>query len=174
AGTYTVKPQVGGSDAGALAGSVTLTAGIPGAAYSTLTTDGNTITADGTDSTTLTITARDGNNNPATGIAGQLSFALQDSYGQSVLPPDVIVGTLTETVQGSGIYTTTLTGTRAGTYTVTAQYNGTAIGTGNTVTLIAGEPDYSVSTFSTPAPQSITADGTTTSTLSFTAKDVNG
>ncbi|WP_457912308.1 hypothetical protein, partial [Citrobacter koseri] len=94
--------------------------------------------------------------------------------GNTVSAPDVTVGSVTEEPAGSGIYTASLSGTKSGDYTVTAQYNGVAVGTGTPVTLTSGTTDGSTSTFSTPAPQSITADGTTTSTLSFTAKDVNG
>ncbi|WP_175606939.1 Ig-like domain-containing protein, partial [Serratia marcescens] len=70
----------------------------------------------------------------------------------------------------------TLTGDKADSYTVIPQYNGNPVGDLEVpVELKAGDtPDGTQSTFATPSPQSIIANGTDTSTLTFTAKDAKG
>ncbi|HFT7673381.1 TPA: invasin domain 3-containing protein, partial [Serratia marcescens] len=104
-----------------------------------------------------------------------VTFAVTDGNGNPVTSGVTVSST---TNAGNGTYTAQLSGTLAGTYTVTPQNGGSPVGgLSDTVTLTAGTtPDAGPgnSTFTPPSPQSITADGIATSTLSFTAKDANG
>ncbi|WP_217694697.1 Ig-like domain-containing protein, partial [Serratia marcescens] len=72
----------------------------------------------------------------------------------------------------------TLTGDKADSYTVIPQYNGNPVGDLEVPVELKADttPDAGPgnSTFTPPSPQSITANGTDTSTLSFTAKDAKG
>ena len=90
------------------------------------------MTADGADSSTLTITVRDANNNLVDGQA--VFFAITGGTG----------GTLSSgpwTTNSSGVATATLTSTNATTLTVTGYLgtdaSGTSVGT-DTVTFVAG------------------------------------
>ncbi|HCR2979790.1 TPA: hypothetical protein ON189_004997, partial [Serratia marcescens] len=176
AGTYTVVPQNNGAAIGSLSGTVTLTADTaPDGTHSTVSTDKSSITADGQDSMTLTFVAKDANDNPIPGIADDITFRVVDGNGNPAPAGAVTVSPATE-IAPPGTYTATLTGEKADSYTVIPQYNGNAVGNLEVpVELKAGEtPDGTQSTFAAPSPQSITADGTSTSTLSVTAKDANG
>ncbi|WP_262349052.1 Ig-like domain-containing protein [Enterobacter asburiae] len=80
----------------------------------------------------------------------------------------------TPTDNDDGTYTAELTGTSAGTASIGVTIGGTALAlTPAPVELVAGKPDAGKSTFETD-PKSIDADGSTESTLTFTAKDTYG
>uniref|UniRef100_UPI001C37643C Ig-like domain-containing protein n=1 Tax=Serratia marcescens TaxID=615 RepID=UPI001C37643C len=128
AGTYTVTPQNGGSPVGSLSDTVTLTADTnPSPTNSTVSTDKESITADGQDSMTITFVAKDANNNPIPGIAGDITFKVVDSQGNPAPAGAVTVSPATE-ISPPGTYTATLTGDKADSYTVIPQYNGNPVG----------------------------------------------
>ena len=112
---------------------ITLGAGAADAGSSTIVASLDTgVTADGADSSTLTITVRDANNNLVDGQA--VFFAITGGTG----------GTLSSgpwTTNSSGVATATLTSTNATTLTVTGYLgtdaSGTSVGT-DTVTFVAG------------------------------------
>ncbi|ENE7725008.1 inverse autotransporter beta domain-containing protein, partial [Salmonella enterica] len=175
AGTYTVKPQFSGSLIGNLSDTVTLTAGTtPDAGQSVFGSSPKSVAADNTATSTLTLAAKDANGNAITGLAGSLSFAVNGSNGSTPAQDQVTVSSVTETAT-AGVYVATLKGVLADTYTVKPQFNGSAMGTlSDTVTLTAGTtPDAGQSVFAA-SPKSIAANDSTISTLTFTAKDVNG
>ncbi|MFQ6293132.1 invasin domain 3-containing protein, partial [Yersinia enterocolitica] len=145
---------------------VTLTPAPADSAQSSLAVSPASIVANGTATSTLSFTARDVNNNPLTGRT--VTFATSGTGATGVK-----VGTVTGS---NGIYTATLTaGTTAGPVNVAVAVNGTTVaGTNNskTVTLTPAPADSEKSSLAV-SPASIVANGTATSTLSFTARDVN-
>ncbi|EAT8683401.1 hypothetical protein FA044_18275 [Salmonella enterica] len=175
ADTYTIKPQFSGSDVGSLSGSVALTASsTPDGSQSAFTVEKPSIPADDNTTSTLTFTAQDAFGNAIPGITGQVKFVVTDSHNSTPATGKVTVSSIIETAT-PGIYTATLKGQLADTYTIKPQVNGSDVGSlSKTVTLTAGiTPDGSQSAF-TAAPASIPADNSTTSTLTFTAKDTFG
>ncbi|WP_261281007.1 Ig-like domain-containing protein, partial [Serratia marcescens] len=99
-----------------------------------------------------------------------------DKNGNPAPAGAVTVSPATE-IAPPGTYTATVTGTGAGDYTLIPEYNNTPVDNGLKVPveLKAGDtPDGTQSTLAAPSPQSITADGVSTSTLSVTAKDAQG
>ncbi|EOY5724080.1 invasin domain 3-containing protein [Enterobacter cloacae] len=161
AGTADVTVTVNGSALG-LSTSVTLTAGAPVAANSTLTATPDTVTADNTAFSTLLLTLRDAHNNPVSGQTVDFTSALPGSHAG------------TATGNGSGAYTATLTGTRAGTTTLTTRVGGSDFAVSSpVVTFVAGVADASKSTL-TATPSAITANGTSAATVTLTLKDANG
>ncbi|EGT4255970.1 LysM peptidoglycan-binding domain-containing protein, partial [Citrobacter amalonaticus] len=175
AGVYTLTPKFNGSRIGSLSDTVTLTAGsTPDAGNSTFAASPKNIAADNTTTSTLTLTVKDAGGNAMTGISSHLSVSVTDSQGQSPAGGKVTVSGLNESAT-PGTYTASLKGTQAGAWTVTPRYNGGAIGSlSDTVTLTSGTtPDGSQSTFAA-SPKLITADNSTTSTLTLAVKDANG
>ncbi|UZM75457.1 YrIlm family inverse autotransporter adhesin [Yersinia sp. SCPM-O-B-9106 (C-191)] len=168
--------------AGTLAGTASLTASVGGTALgvapATVTLNGNSsdlsttnstlvatpvnIEANGSDTSLVTLTLRDNNNNPVTGQA----VALATTLGT--------LGTVTE--QASGVYTATLTaGTLAGTASLTASVGGTALGVAPaTVTLNGNSSDLSTTNSTlVAAPVNIEANGSDTSLVTLTLRDNN-
>lgn len=153
-------------------------------------TDG-TISSAGTDRLTVTVSAGDvfsidasvSATSVVAGDAVTVSAQLRDQYENPVLTSgttinwskDATVGTLTSSsVTSSGVATATLTSsTTSGVATLVTATSGSLTGTAPTVTTIAGVADAANSTLS-PAAVSITANGTATTVLTVTAKDVNG
>ncbi|MGQ5837815.1 Ig-like domain-containing protein, partial [Serratia sp. IR-2025] len=175
ADSYTVIPQYNGNAVGNLEVPVELKAGeTPDGTQSTFAAPNpQSITADGTSTSTLSVTAKDANGNLINDLTG-VTFAVTDGSGNPVTS-GVTVGSTTHA--GNGVYTAQLSGTVAGTYTVVPQNNGAAIGSlSGTVTLTAGTtPDAGAGNSTlTASPASIVADNTATSTLTFTAKDAYG
>ncbi|ENE7724965.1 hypothetical protein ABNZ70_004833, partial [Salmonella enterica] len=174
AGTYTVKPQVNGSVLGSLSDTVTLTAGsTPDEARSSFTATPDSVAADDTATSTLILSVRDAFGNAIGGIVGNLSVTVTDSGGSAPAAGKVTLSSLSETAT-PGTYTATLKGTQAGLWTLTPKFNGSAMGALNdTVMLTAGAVDGSQSVFAA-GPKTIVADDMALSTLTLTAKDVNG
>ncbi|MBL5829841.1 Ig-like domain-containing protein, partial [Serratia fonticola] len=133
---------------------------------SSLAVSPTSIVANGTATSTLTFTARDVNNNPLTGRTVTFTTSGTGATG-------VKLGSVTES---NSVYTATLTaGTAVGPVNVAVQVDGTTVsGTNNskTVTLTPPPVDGTRSQLSV-SPTSIVANGTATSTLTFTARDVN-
>ncbi|MCO4161576.1 invasin domain 3-containing protein, partial [Citrobacter amalonaticus] len=175
ADTYTVTPQFNNAAMGNLSGTVTLTANTsPDGLQSTFVADPTSLVANNTDTSTLTLTAKDTYGNVISGIAASLTLELKDSTGSTPAADNVTLSGLSET-GSTGVYTATLKGTLAGVYTLKPQYNGSALGSLNaTVTLTAGgTPDASQSTFKA-LPESIVANNADVSLLTLRAKDANG
>lgn len=168
-GSYTFIPKLSGKTLSALSVVVSLTAGDIDSTRSTFIANQQTITADNIDDTTLTFTAKDQHNNAITGLSSSLAFVVRDKSNK-VVTSGVTISNLNETGT-AGIYTATMTGTLAGTFSVSPQLNGSSIGNiGVEITLSSGAVNDSQSSFAASEP-SITADDTTISTLTFTARD---
>ncbi|WP_236874406.1 Ig-like domain-containing protein [Citrobacter portucalensis] len=105
---------------------------------STLAATPATITADGAEKSTVTLTLKDANGNPVSGQTVTFGSSLAGTTVSSV------------TDNGDGTYSATLTGTAAGSTDITAQVGGSAFGvTAATVTLTA------------PAPTTLSVNGAT-------------
>ncbi|WP_235424119.1 hypothetical protein, partial [Citrobacter koseri] len=63
---------------------------------SSLSNPGGSVTADGTTTTGLSLSLKDSNGNPVTGVnSSSLSFHVTDGNGNTVSAPDVTVGSVT-------------------------------------------------------------------------------
>ncbi|MFV8988337.1 beta strand repeat-containing protein, partial [Serratia fonticola] len=144
----------------------TFVPGAVSAANSELTVSRDSIVADGTATSQLTFTAKDVNNNPLKGRTVTFTTSGAGATG-------VKVGTVTGS---NGVYTATLTaGTTAGPVNVAVAVDGTTVSGANNskvVTLTQAPADGAKSALAV-SPASIVANGTATSTLTFTAKDTN-
>ncbi|MHA3316560.1 Ig-like domain-containing protein, partial [Yersinia pseudotuberculosis] len=118
------------------------------------------IEANGSDTSVVTLTLRDNNNNPVT--------------GQTVVftSPLGTLGNVTE--QASGLYTATLTaGTVSGVASLSVSVGGNALGVTGNITLAPGALDAARSILAVNKP-SINADDRIGSTITFTAQDAQG
>lgn len=167
--TVTLTPLVSGvtlSPAGVTISSTTLDA-----RQSVFTASPETIAADNTAISTLTLVAKDVQGNALAGLKDSLAFTIKDSGGKAPA-----AGTLTEsaiTESGTkGTYTATLKGTTAGKYTIVPEYNGTAMGSLSAmVTLIDTLPDEKTSTIKTDTTTYLTG---TDMLITVMLKDKNG
>jgi len=142
---------------------VTFAPGAASGATSTISASPGSITADGSSTSTITVQAEDTNGNDET------------SGGDTVLLSST-AGSLTGvTDMGDGTYTATLTSsTTSGTADVSGTIDGNAITSGDAfVTFAPGAASAATSTISA-SPGSITADGSSTSTITVQAEDANG
>ncbi|WP_187394464.1 invasin domain 3-containing protein [Citrobacter freundii complex sp. CFNIH2] len=175
AGTYTLKPLLNGSAINGLSATVHLTGStVPDGSASTFSANPTSIAANNTETSTLTLTAKDVSGNAVSGIAANLTLEMKNSQGTAPDSSKLTLTRLTETGT-AGTYTATLKGELADSYTVTPMFNGSPLGDlSDTVTLTAGTtPDNSLSTFSA-TPKSIAANNTAVSLLSLNVKDKNG
>jgi hypothetical protein len=160
-GTATITGKLGGVDL-VDTETVTLAPGPASAATSTITAAPTTITADGTSTSVLTVQLKDAFGNNLT--AGGATVTLATTAGT--------LGNVTD--NGNGTYTATLTSAAApGTATITGKLGGDDIVDTETVTFKVGVASAATSTI-TAAPTSITADGTSTSTITVQLKDALG
>ncbi|MBA8500454.1 inverse autotransporter beta domain-containing protein [Escherichia fergusonii] len=163
-GTANLMPQVNGTDAAQAAVSLTLTAGAVDPDVSELSASPSEIVADGEEKATLTLTLKDGHNNPVT-VDDGISIA------QTGTPlADLTVDTVDYSQKESGVYTVTVHGTRAGQATLQAGAAGVTVTQTVTLTLTAGAVDPDVSELSA-SPSEIVADGEEKATLTLTLKD---
>ena len=141
--TVTLTPSVSGitlSPAG-----VTIRSTVPDAGQSVFTASPETIAADNTALSTLTLVAKDAQGNALTGLKDSLAFTVKDSGGKAPAAGTLTESAITES-STKGTYTATLKGTTAGKYTVVPEYNGTAMGSlSAAVTLTDTRPDQSQS-----------------------------
>lgn len=135
-------------------------AGEVAAINSSLETGVTRIVANGTDTTLITLTLKDSNNNPVIGQTVTFSSTL---------------GTLSSVTEGdNGVYTATLTaGVAPGITTLHAKVGSNPLDLTTSVTLVPVPVDSEQSTLM-PSKASINADDRTGSTLTLTAKDANG
>src|SRR3989449_59430 len=144
--------------------SVTVTAGAVNAAHSTGSASPTSVSADGSTTSTITVTLKDINDNPVSGKTVSLAAGSGSSTITTVSGTIDTIGqarfTVTDTVAQSVTYPARDT-TEALTITPTA-----------TVTFTAGAVDAGTSTVSAN-PTSVVANGTSTSTITVTLKDIN-
>jgi adhesin/invasin len=163
-GTADVSGTINGNTITSGDASVAFTPGAVSAANSTISANPTSIAADGTSTSTITVQAVDANGNDET--AGGATVLLDTNAGSLSGVTD----------NGDGTYTATLTSsTTAETADVSGAIDGNRITSGNaSVTFTPpGAVSAAQSTIS-PGPQSITADGTSTSNITVQAVDANG
>ncbi|WP_115182095.1 invasin domain 3-containing protein [Citrobacter koseri] len=78
-----------------------------------------TIAADNSAISTLTLVAKDAQGNALTGLKDSLAFTIKDSSGKAPAAGTLTESAITES-STAGTYTATLTGTTAGKYTIRA------------------------------------------------------
>ena len=134
--------------------------GPPDPAMSTIDAAPVTITADGAETSTVTVQLVDVNGNLLT-VGGDAVVISTD------------LGSVTGTSDnGDGTYTATLTSTTTGAASLTATVGGAGIVDNATVTLNPGPPSTATSQV-TPSPTAITSDGLTSSTITVQLQDAN-
>ncbi|OUF04852.1 hypothetical protein AZ021_004517, partial [Enterobacter ludwigii] len=120
---------------------VTINSTAPDAGQSVFTATPETIVADNTATSALTLVAKDAQGNPLTNLKGSLTFVVKDSSGQTPAS-----GVITESaIMESGIkgmYTANMKGVVADKYTVVPEYNGTAMGSLSTTVTLTSNPSY--------------------------------
>ncbi|PKB91571.1 hypothetical protein A8A01_00225 [Ewingella americana] len=165
AGTTNITTTIDGNPFGVTATSVTLTADKDNlsAANSTLVGNPVSIVADGTTPSTIKLTLKDMNNNPVNGLTVTFNSSL----------PNSSVGGVTD--HNDGTYTASLTGTTAGDSSITANIGGTPFGvSAASVTLTADSGNLSTANSTlVAAPDSFVANGTDSSTVTLSLKDVH-
>ncbi|EBO8100957.1 inverse autotransporter beta domain-containing protein [Salmonella enterica] len=167
--TVTLTPSVSGvtlSPAG-----VTISSTTPDAGQSVFTASPETIAADNTTISTLTLVAKDAQGNALTGLKDSLAFTVKDSGGRTPASGIITESAITES-STAGTYTATLKGTTAGHYTVVPEYSGNAMGSlSATVTLTDTLPDEKTSTIRTDTTTYVAG---TDMLITVTLKDKNG
>jgi len=144
---------------------VIFTAGAPSAGESTVSAAPPVVTADGSTESTITVTVKDANENPVEGE----TVTLAQGAGSST------ISAASGTSSAAGVVTFMVKSTKAETVTYTATVSGTpdvVVTQTADVTFTAGAPSAGESTVSA-APPSVTADGSTESTIMVTVKDAN-
>jgi hypothetical protein len=137
----------------------TVNPGVADAAHSVISASPASITANGTSTSTITVTEKDayGNNLTASGVTPVLSTSVGSLGGV--------------TATGNGTYTATLTSaTTVATANVTGTIGGTAIGTSASVAFTAGALDHFVISGVGPSQTA----GTAITGITLTAVDANG
>src|SRR5205085_671523 len=144
--------------------SVTVNAGLPDSGTSAVSANPTTVIANGTDSSTVTVTLRDVGGNPVSGKTVALTQALSGGgTSHSTITP------ASGSSDAGGVVTFTVknTLTETITYTATDTTDSLTIGTAQ---VVFAAVDPSGSTVSS-SPASVTANGTSTSTITVTLKD---
>jgi len=141
---------------------VLFVAGTPALAHSAIAAAPDHVAADGEEASTVVATLRDANDNPCTGVLVRFSAG---GTGAWVSPAVVTTGT-------DGAATTRASAIRAGAVPVTATFAGQQH-LDASVTFVAGPPVTATSTL-TATPDTLVADGTTTTLLALTLADRNG
>ncbi|EPV3677956.1 Ig-like domain-containing protein [Enterobacter ludwigii] len=160
----TLTPAVNGISLSSAVVSINSTT--PDAGQSVFTANPETIPADNTATSTLTLIVKDAQGNPLTGLKDLLTFTVKDSSGKAPATGVITESTITES-STAGTYIATLKGTTADKYTIVPEYNGTAMGSlSAAVTLKAISPDEKTSAINTDATTYVSgSDMTVTVTL---------
>ncbi len=137
----------------------------------------DTLVADGSSTSQITVSLRDGNDLPIGGQASQLSlemdFAADALESVSGAAPQSTPQLSDITEKAPGEYVATLTaGTQSGQTSITPSFNGQALEQVK-ISLVSAYPDAATSAL-VADPATIAADNTQVSTLTFSAKDANG
>ncbi|MHB8508313.1 MAG: beta strand repeat-containing protein [Candidatus Dormibacteria bacterium] len=144
---------------------ITFAAGPPTAANSVLATSSGSATADGTSAVTVTVTLADAYNNPTPGRTASLA----ETTG---LP--VTISAPSGVSDSGGNVSWTVTSSTSGQAQLVATDAGDQVSVGPAaVTFVAGPPSLSTSGV-TAAPSSLTANGTSASTVTVVLKDAHG
>jgi lysophospholipase L1-like esterase len=158
-GTANITGTIGGATIGHST-SVAFTLGPVSAANTTINASPSSTTADGASTSTLTVQAKDANNNNLTSSSGTVTLSTTAGSLSGV------------TDNADGTYTATLTSAATpGNANITGTIGGTAIGHPASVTFIG--PVSAANTTISASPASIAANGTSTSTLTVQGKDAN-
>ena len=164
----TLTPAVNGITLSSAVVSINSTT--PDAGQSVFTANPETILADNTATSTLTLIVKDAQGNPLTGLKDLLTFTVKNSSGKAPATGVITESPITES-STAGTYIATLKGTTADKYTIVPEYNGTAIGRlSATVTLTAITPDEKISTIKTDNIRYVSGDDMT---VVVTLKDSN-
>jgi adhesin/invasin len=143
---------------------VTFVAGTVNGSLSTVAANPtNNLTADGSASSTISVTLKDANNNP---ISGQMVTFSVTGTGNLCASPG-----LTDT---NGQVAAVLKSTRAETKTITATAGATTLSPQPLVTFVPGPVNATNSTVTASPSTNVTADGTAFSTITVTVKDATG
>ncbi|MEI7901170.1 MAG: invasin domain 3-containing protein [bacterium] len=137
---------------------VTFTVGAVNAGTSTVAAAPTSVQADGSTTSTITVTLKDAYNNP---VAGKTVTLVSSRVAEDT------ISAASGTSSVSGVVTFTVTSTTAGSSVFTATGDGVLLTPTATVTF---GPSAAASTVAA-APSSVTADGSTTSTITVTLKD---
>jgi hypothetical protein len=135
--------------------------GTPSATTSSLVASSPTVKADGTSTTTLTVTVKDASGNAVANTAVTLSGSGSANN----------FGAISGTTDANGVFKTTLASTLAQNETITATEG--SVQEHTSVSFVAGAPSATTSSLVANAP-TVTADGTTTTSLTVTVEDANG
>ena len=149
---------------------ITYAVGPASASMSTLTPTSTTLTANGTSTQLLTVTARDASGNALSSGGATVTITRLSGTGTIGAVTDVGNGTYTATVTapsavGSGVFVATLGGSPV--------QNGGASQSQGTVTYAVGAVSAVASTL-TPTSATLNANGTSTQLLTVTARDASG
>ncbi|WP_379357356.1 MULTISPECIES: invasin domain 3-containing protein [unclassified Paenibacillus] len=160
-GTATVRATVDGTSLASTA-SVQFVPGAPSPANSTIQTGVGTLTANGTSQTSIIIRLKDASGNALT--TGGSTVTIASTLGN--------VGAVTD--NNNGTYSAVLTSSvTAGTATVSAKVGGIPLTSTTNVQFVPGSASAASSTI-TAAHASLTADGTSHTTVTVTLKDAQG
>ena len=165
AGAATISASVNGTAFGVAAAAVTLTADASNldAGKSALAATPATIVANGAAASVITLSLKDRNDNPVSGLNVIFNTQLGGSRVSAV------------TDNGDGTYKAQLTGTMAGSESISVSVNGASFGvTAAAVTLTADSSNLDASKSALGAvPATIVADGAAASQITLYLKDVN-
>src|SRR6202140_4338325 len=133
----------------------------PSATTSSLVASSSTVTADGTSTTTLTVTVKDASGNAVANTAVTLSASGSSNS----------FGAISGTTDANGVFTTMLASTLAQNETITATEG--SVQEQTSVSFVPGAPSATASSIVASSP-TVAADGTSTTTLTVTVKDAQG
>lgn len=161
AGPATITGSIDGTAISETA-TVTLTAGPPSTATTSVTASAATLTADDVSTATITVSLKDAFGNSVSNSGASVSLATN-------------LGTIGPvTSQGGGMYTAVLkAGTLAGTAIVTGKIDGADVASTASVVFAPGAPSVATSLV-TASPTTVTANGTNTSTITIQLRDAFG
>jgi len=123
------------------------------------------VDADGTSTTTITITAKDAFGTPLQGIPDANIVVASTGTGNTITQP-------TTATDAAGQTTATMSSTVPETKTISVTINGVAIT--DTASVVFEPPDPSAAQSTVEATTPVVADGTSTTTITITANDASG
>ncbi|MHB8664960.1 MAG: Ig-like domain-containing protein, partial [Acidimicrobiales bacterium] len=164
ANPYTLSVATSADTTASTSGSYTIMAGEVDASHSTVAASPASVPADGSTTSSVTVTLSDINGNPVSGK----TVSLAANGGGSVITPASGISTAT----GEVTFTVKDAKPESVIYTATDTTDSVPIAQTATVTF-AGPGDASHSTVAA-SPASVPADGSTASTVTVTVKDANG
>jgi len=150
---------------------VSMTSMEPDAAQSQFSAAPQSIEANNTSESTLSLVVRDANGRTLSGVKDSLAFTIKDSSSATISAGALTLSAITESAT-NGTYTATMKGVKAGKYTITPLFNGSAIGNlSTTVTLYATVPSQEKSSITTDSTSYVAGDDMT---ITVTLNDAAG